>query len=178
MSAKLDYAGHPDQRCAFPSRTESDELEEIVQALFDVLDDLYVKAGARNFLLINAPPQDRSPGGENLHIPLLSFCESHSTLLDGAASELSSDISERFQTWNELLRSHAEDYASETTDASVFLFSSHSVASAFLDDPLDFGFDEDDATTEGGAIWLDELHFTSEVHAIIAQRLEEALRMM
>lgn len=48
------------------SRTESEGMEEIIQVLFDALDDLYVKAGARNFLLVDAPPQDRSPGGESL----------------------------------------------------------------------------------------------------------------
>ena len=46
------------------SRLEPDDLEEIVEKLFeDGLEELYIKAGARNFLLINVPPKDRSPSG-------------------------------------------------------------------------------------------------------------------
>ena len=46
------------------SRLEPDDLEEIVEKLFeDGLEELYNKASARNFLLINVPPKDRSPSG-------------------------------------------------------------------------------------------------------------------
>ena len=46
------------------SRLEPDDLEEIVEKLFeDGLEELYIKANARNFLLINVPPKDRSPSG-------------------------------------------------------------------------------------------------------------------
>ena len=44
-------------------RTSSDDLEPIVEAIFDVLHDLYTKSFARNFVLIDVPPIDRSPGG-------------------------------------------------------------------------------------------------------------------
>lgn len=43
--------------------TECDGLESIVETLFDALHNLYVKAGARNFVLIDVPPIDRSPQG-------------------------------------------------------------------------------------------------------------------
>ena len=45
-------------------RTPSDELEPIVEGIFDTLHDLYVKFGARNFVLIDVLPIDRSPGGK------------------------------------------------------------------------------------------------------------------
>jgi hypothetical protein len=44
-------------------RTPSDELQSILETLFDAVHDLYVKAKARNFVFINVPPIDRSPGG-------------------------------------------------------------------------------------------------------------------
>jgi len=44
-------------------RTPSDELEPIVEVIFDTRHDLYAKFGARNFVLIDVPPIDRSPGG-------------------------------------------------------------------------------------------------------------------
>ncbi|OBZ65668.1 hypothetical protein A0H81_14364 [Grifola frondosa] len=136
-------------------RTEADDLEEIIEKLFeDGLDELYTKAGARNFLLINVPPKDRCP----------------------AALRLSTDLSKRYKTWNELLQSRAKIFASDSAQISVFLFSAYEVVSAVLDDPEKFGFQEDDVTEQGGAIWMDDLHMTSEVHAIVAERIEVALR--
>ena len=44
-------------------RMPSDDLEPIVEAVFDVLHNLYTKFFARNFVLIDVPPIDRSPGG-------------------------------------------------------------------------------------------------------------------
>lgn len=44
---------------------DADDLEEVVEKLFvDGLEDLYTKAGARKFLLIDVPPKDRSPSGK------------------------------------------------------------------------------------------------------------------
>ena len=43
--------------------TDADELEPIVESVFDAVHDLYVKAGARNFVLVDVPPIDRSPQG-------------------------------------------------------------------------------------------------------------------
>jgi len=43
--------------------TEGDELDTIVENIFDALHHLYVKAGARNFILFDIPPIDRSPQG-------------------------------------------------------------------------------------------------------------------
>lgn len=44
-------------------RMPSDDLEPIVEAVFDVLHGLYTKFFARNFVLIDVPPINRSPGG-------------------------------------------------------------------------------------------------------------------
>ena len=53
--------------------TDSDELESIVESLFDVLHQLYVKAGARNFVLFDVPPIDRSPQGTASFMPIRSY---------------------------------------------------------------------------------------------------------
>lgn len=48
----------------FIRQSRSDELEEIVNKPFeDGLDEIFVKAGGRNFLLFEVPQKDRSPGG-------------------------------------------------------------------------------------------------------------------
>ncbi|TDL18023.1 hypothetical protein BD410DRAFT_901086 [Rickenella mellea] len=140
------------------SRTDVENLDEIVQSLFeDGVDQVYAKAGAQNFLFIDVPPQDRSPGGEYSSI------------------HQSANIAERYEKWNEDLKAYAKDFAEESPQATVFLFSSHAVVTEILDDPDDFDFQEDDVDREGGAIWIDQLHLSSEVHSILAERLKKAL---
>lgn len=48
----------------------ADDLEAVVEAVFDALHDLYIKAKARHFVLIDVPPIDRSPQGM---LPLRAF---------------------------------------------------------------------------------------------------------
>ena len=95
----------------------------------------------------------------------------------GLAVELDSadDIKERVHTWNGLLRSQANDFAKGSNMATVFIFSSHHVLTDVLDDPLEFDFTEDDPETEGAGIWADDLHLTSTVHSIFAERLLDSL---
>lgn len=45
---------------------DADELEAIVETIFDAVHNLYVKAGARNFVLIDVPPIHRSPQGATI----------------------------------------------------------------------------------------------------------------
>ena len=50
---------------SYTSHMEPDDLDEIVGKLFeDGLEELYLKAGARKFLLFDVPPKDRSPSGK------------------------------------------------------------------------------------------------------------------
>jgi hypothetical protein len=90
-------------------------------------------------------------------------------------SDSTNDIEERVRTWNELLRSQASDFAEGSNMATVFIFSSHHVLTEVLDDPLDFDFTEGDPETEGAGIWADDLHLTSTVHSIFAERLLDSL---
>jgi phospholipase/lecithinase/hemolysin len=83
------------------------------------------------------------------------------------ALNASAILSERYTTWNELLQSHVRQFAS---DSGTYLF-----FSSLLTDPKEFGFAEDDVSEQGGAIWMDDMHMTSEAHAIIAERIEVAL---
>lgn len=41
----------------------AEDLEPIVEAVLDGVDDLYIKAGARSFVLVDIPPIDHSPQG-------------------------------------------------------------------------------------------------------------------
>ena len=81
------------------------------------------------------------------------------------------DIKERVETWNALLRSRAEEFAKDYEKATVFMFSPHQVLTEVLDEPLDFDFAEDDPGIGGAGIWIDDLHLTPAVHAVLAERL-------
>ncbi|KZV64923.1 carbohydrate esterase family 16 protein [Peniophora sp. CONT] len=136
-------------------QTDTDDLDSMVEILLDAAHELYVKAKARNFVFLNVPPTDRSPGAIAI--------ESEQTMID------------RTTTWNDSLRERVAEFADETPRASVFLFSVHAVLCAVLDKPEVYGFMADDIAREDGAIWEDELHLTTEVHAIIAKGLVGAL---
>lgn len=84
-------------------------------------------------------------------------------------------IEERIETWNDLLHSHTTTFGTSYKEATIFLFSSNRILTEILDDPCEYGFDEDDADIEGGEIWEDDLHLTTEVHEIIVDRLVEAI---
>ncbi|KAM5539794.1 hypothetical protein V8D89_006607 [Ganoderma adspersum] len=135
--------------------TDSDELESIVEGLFDALHQLYVQAGARNFVLFDVPPIDRSP--------------------QAIESDVEQEIATRVETWNGLLRSQMAEFGSSSKEATVLLFSPHQVLTEVLEDPLEYDFSEDDPTIDGGGIWVDDLHLTSEVHDILGEQLFKSL---
>ena len=90
-------------------------------------------------------------------------------------AECSEDIEERITSWNSLLREQLAKFGSDRQAVTVMLFSSHQVLTEILDDPCAFDFTEGDPDTEGGNIWEDDLHLTSEVHAIFTERLLKCL---
>lgn len=139
------------------------------------MHDLYVKAGARNLLFIDVPPIDRSPGGKACY----QVRSKNSGFLPFKTARTSrADIAGRYERWNELLLSNAEELASSSENATILLFSSHRLLSEILNGPSDYGFDEDDVIEAGEKIWEDQLHLTSDVHEILAQQLEEALLLI
>ncbi|KAG8809576.1 hypothetical protein FRC17_003379 [Serendipita sp. 399] len=142
-----------------PKTTLYDALEtidEIVETLFEHLDRLYLGAGARNFVLLDVPSLDRSPGA-----------------LD--QEEISSEIRESCKEWNEAMKSGIRDFSKISKEANMRLFSSERFLSNILDSPEDYGFDEADTCLENGAIWADELHLATEVHRLLAKELIQAL---
>ncbi|PVG00361.1 hypothetical protein CPB86DRAFT_782701 [Serendipita vermifera] len=56
-------------------------------------------------------------------------------------------------------------------DVSMFVFSSWNTFMSILDYPEAYHFDSDDVDEAEGPIWMDNLHPTSKVHAIIAKHL-------
>ncbi|KAG8840414.1 hypothetical protein FRB91_006115 [Serendipita sp. 411] len=135
----------------------SADVERMIDDLFVLQQYLYDK-GARNFLFIDVPPVDRSPAYRNL------------TKRDGPS---------RMVLWNIELERRLRTFAAEKEAAggpiTATYFSSHKVFTAFLDDPEEYGFPKSDVRRSGGEIWVDHLHPTPAVHAIIAKELDDML---
>ncbi|KAJ6561589.1 hypothetical protein B0H10DRAFT_1844566 [Mycena sp. CBHHK59/15] len=125
-------------------RTDEDDLDEIVEKILDAAHRLYTKAGARDFIFIDLPPIDRSPR----YVFYLLYILPTIPYVHSSVRVLTRDAK-----------------------ATVFCFSAYAVFTDILNNPVDYEFEEDDTTYEGGAIWADELHATSAMHKIMANRL-------
>ena len=152
--------------------TDSDDVADIFKKLFAEITKLYVKAGARNFVIIDVPPIDRSPQGKSDSIHFLQVTIDRRKVTYTLSSE---SVADRVEEWNFFLQNKVLNFAEAYTQATVFLFSSHRVLKEILEDPERFGFDADDPDTKRGRIWRDKLHLTSEIHDLLAERLYAAL---
>jgi hypothetical protein len=82
----------------------------------------------------------------------------------------------RYTGWNVALHSSITSFASEHSDITALLFSSHATFSRVLDDPVAHGFHEANAAYNAGkGIWMDDLHPTSKMHGFVAKDLAEFL---
>lgn len=133
--------------CAF---TNNESAPELVDTLFELQDSLYA-AGARNFLLIDLPPLERSPAGARLR---------------GVAPH---------QVWNASLVKATARFAKSHESATVLMFSAWDTFRSVLDRPSAFGFKQKDISKAGGGIWHDRLHPTSKMHDVIARDLKDFL---
>ncbi|TFK28931.1 hypothetical protein FA15DRAFT_583293, partial [Coprinopsis marcescibilis] len=137
------------------SRANPDSNLSFVERVFDALHDLYTRAGARSFVVVDVPPTDRSPSAINF--------------------EMSDEMEGRICAWNTLLTKQAREFGTTYSEATLLLVSSHNILSDILDDPAKFDFTEDDVAAEGGGIWADILHLTEEVHEVLAEQVLIAL---
>lgn len=69
------------------------------------------------------------------------------------------------------MESSAEAFAATHEDATVVLFSSWNTFTRVLDDPEQYGFAGDDPVRSRGGIWVDDMHPTSAMHAVIAKEV-------
>ena len=142
----------------------------------DAVHTLYVKAHARNFLLIDLPPMGRSPGGAyayDLCTNLLIIVLYPRPIALDAGSE--SALAELVKKWNEHLHSCCKAFAESTPLASITTFSAHAVTPDIPDNPEEYEFTEDDVIEAGSNIWSDELHLTAEVHNVLAEKIINSL---
>ncbi|EAU88978.2 hypothetical protein CC1G_10674 [Coprinopsis cinerea okayama7 len=99
---------------------DADDLEQIVERIFDALHDLYVKWKGKNFLLIDVPPMHRSPGGVDVGMD-----------------------DERYIAWNEAFLSQAKEFAETAANASTYVVSAYRIIGDILDNPEAHGLLQD-----------------------------------
>ncbi|OCB85936.1 hypothetical protein A7U60_g7070 [Sanghuangporus baumii] len=137
--------------CAYSRRHE-----ENMKNLFALEDELY-EVGARNFLLIDVPPMHLSPAFRKLDGP--SNAENSSAFV-----------------WNEELHKGAKTFYEKHPDISLLMYSSWDIFNKVHENLGAFGFTKSDVKKRSGRIWMDHIHPTSRMHAIIADDLDEFLK--
>jgi len=138
--------------------------------LFSAQEQLY-EAGARNFLFVNLPPIERSPGcvkaarrAKETGMP---------SILRGIKPL---DRSQVFKEWNHKLALSVRAFCdSHLEDITAMIYSSHDTFTRVLDDPGSYGFAIGDVDKEGGAIWYDNLHPTTAMHDLVAKEIASLL---
>ncbi|KAI5832105.1 hypothetical protein K523DRAFT_414445 [Schizophyllum commune Tattone D] len=130
----------------------ADRLAPIVDKVIQAAQKLLTQFGAKNFVFVDVPPTDRAPAAVRM--------------------ECGDTVQGRVNAWNDHLRAKVTEWTSET-QAKTTLFSSHEVISDILGEPDKHGFTKEDVAKEGGEIWVDDLHLSSAVHRILAERFVE-----
>ncbi|KAL1664851.1 hypothetical protein GGF50DRAFT_54019, partial [Schizophyllum commune] len=128
----------------------ADRLAPIVDKVIQAAQKLLTQFGAKNFVFVDVPPTDRAPAAVRM--------------------ECGDTVQGRVNAWNDHLRAKVTEWTSET-QAKTTLFSSHEVITGILDEPEKYEFSKEDVAKEGGEIWVDDLHLSSAVHRILAERI-------
>ena len=95
---------------------------------------------------------------------------------------------ERYTTWNTKLLRQAKGFATDASQASIFIVSSYAIISDNLDDPGTFGLsdciEEENSNSENEvrdkesnnsddspkAMWVDDVHLSTSGHRVLANR--------
>ncbi|KAL1732640.1 hypothetical protein EV714DRAFT_235341 [Schizophyllum commune] len=139
----------------------ADRLGPIVDKIVGAAQTLFTRFGARIFVFVDTPPTDRAPAAVRM--------------------ECGDTVQGRVNAWNDYLRAKVAGWAESVTAgtrAKTYLFSSHEVISDILDEPEKYGFSKEDVAKEGGEIWVDDLHLSSAVHRILAERLVKHIPLL
>ncbi|KAG8692477.1 hypothetical protein FRC09_011172, partial [Ceratobasidium sp. 395] len=122
--------------------------DRLVQ-LFQLQDELYT-TGARNFLFLNIPPFDRSPGGN-----------------------YSTQVKEQISIWNNALPGHIKNFTATHVNTTAFLFDTQALWNEFYANPAAFNITDPDV--KGGGLWYDDYHPSTAIQEVIGQRVASFL---
>ena len=80
-----------------------------------------------------------------------------------------------FKNWNENLHKGAEEFLQKHPDITLLLYSSYDIFEKIYEDPVKYNFNIKDRKVRRGAMWMDHIHPTSKMHAVIAKDMEDFL---
>lgn len=148
--------------------------DKLITTLFESVQSVY-NAGYRNFLFMNLPPLDRTPGNLLKSTPL-----PNTTMID---------------SWDEILSSHIDIFNKQNTCANAFGFDVNGFLNGVLDPPEKYGiknvtgycksYDQPYVDTDPqqyGCLplseyaWFNDGHMTSRIHEILAKELAQFLK--
>ncbi|KAG8697145.1 hypothetical protein FRC09_008040 [Ceratobasidium sp. 395] len=124
---------------------EGEDTANTINLVMQQQQNLY-SLGARNFIIINMPPWDRSPMGAQI-----------------------AGLGPKILVWNAQLAASAVAFSIQNADTSTLVFSSWDTISTILLDPAHYNVS--DPNIIGGGVWQDDLHITSLVHYRLANDL-------
>ncbi|KAG9118471.1 hypothetical protein FRC07_007009 [Ceratobasidium sp. 392] len=113
-----------------------------INSIMQQQQNLYT-LGARNFIIVNMPPWDKSPMGAQIL-----------------------ELGDRVLAWNARLAGAALSWSTLNPDTSTLVFSSWDTITQILSDPAHYNVTDPSAI--GGGVWQDDLHISSLVHFRIA----------
>jgi len=136
------------------ARLSSDQaIGETQQKLFNLQQELY-EEGARNFMFIDVPPMEKTPAFRKGAGSLASYA---------------------YEGWNKMLRKNVTAFLLENEDATTMVLSSSEFFNVVFKTPSKYGFEEEDIRKRYGPVWADEIHPTSRMHELFAERVSEFL---
>ncbi|KAJ1311189.1 hypothetical protein OPQ81_009690 [Rhizoctonia solani] len=112
------------------SLSDEDSIKRRLKELFSCVKTAY-NTGARAFLFVDLPPINRAP----LIVKNETF---------------SRNVGSRYNLWNKNMNEMVQQFSEEHIDASCFQYSSFRLLTSILDNPTEYGFEEDDARKYGG----------------------------
>ncbi|KAL4893128.1 hypothetical protein BDV59DRAFT_202107 [Aspergillus ambiguus] len=161
---------------------EGPDIKTLIMDKYRQFVDTLYNTGARNYLLINVPPLERTPAVIEDNTPDRVELEKAAVL-----------------DYNERLLSLIEDVKSSYSDVTVFHYDAHTLFNKVIDDPSQFSLTErykdvttvceayEDGTPEPNTeydecdygadeyLWSNTFHPTWPIHKLLAQELSELL---
>ncbi|OJJ63017.1 hypothetical protein ASPSYDRAFT_41714 [Aspergillus sydowii CBS 593.65] len=125
-------------------------LSRVLQSYFNLVDHLHA-CGARDFLVFNIPPCDRTPN-------IVALKQSERELYESVTAQ-----------FNNRLRHGVEEWRSANPDSTMRTYDAWSFFTEILDNPQQYGFvDSTCIGYEQGCLWWDDFHSVSAFHNLLA----------
>ncbi|KAG8901466.1 hypothetical protein FRB99_005295 [Tulasnella sp. 403] len=139
---------------------------DVAYADFDAPDGLTLlfewvfklhEAGARNFLILNVPPLPRPENEASMTSPVWL------------------NRVRRCNEWNNMLPQFLSDFTASYPETSMFLFDAYKLFSDMFAEPTKHGFEEGAGMQFDEVMYVDHIHPTSGVHAVLAREVARFL---